>query len=43
MPEKGVLLQPTEKLLTREEIKILCEMFIGAGIDKIRLTGGEVT
>jgi sulfatase maturation enzyme AslB (radical SAM superfamily) len=37
MPEDGILLQKQEKLLTWEELVEIAEMFIGEGIDKIRL------
>ena len=43
MPETGVQLQPDDKILTRKEIKTLGEMFVTAGVNKIRLTGGEVS
>ncbi|CAM9159213.1 unnamed protein product [Ascophyllum nodosum] len=41
MPEDGVDLQPKEKMLTQQEILRLAGMFVDAGVDKIRLTGGE--
>lgn len=42
MPEDGVDLQPQSKMLSRDEIIRLASMFVRAGVDKIRLTGGEV-
>lgn len=42
MPEDGVDLQPQSKMLNQEEILRLARMFVAAGVDKIRLTGGEV-
>jgi len=41
MPKNGVYLQPSENLLTTDEILSLAQMFVKAGVDKIRLTGGE--
>ena len=41
MPEDGVSLTPTEKLLTSAEISHLAELFVKEGVDRIRLTGGE--
>ncbi|CAM9326602.1 unnamed protein product [Discosporangium mesarthrocarpum] len=41
MPESGIDLQPQTKMLTRDEIVRLATMFVHAGVDKIRLTGGE--
>ena len=41
MPPEGVDLNPREKLLTFEEIDRLARLFVGLGVDKIRLTGGE--
>lgn len=41
MPEEGVELQPSEKIMTTEEIIRLASLFVGAGVNKIRLTGGE--
>ncbi|RKP26237.1 hypothetical protein SYNPS1DRAFT_32784 [Syncephalis pseudoplumigaleata] len=43
MPAEGVPLTPTEKLLTSEELQRLARLFVGAGVTKIRLTGGEPT
>lgn len=42
MPAEGVELQPNARLLSTEEIIRAAEMFVAAGVDKIRLTGGEV-
>ncbi|CAM9320497.1 unnamed protein product, partial [Phaeothamnion confervicola] len=41
MPEDGVPLQPAERLLSSEEIARVTAMFAAAGVDKVRLTGGE--
>ena len=41
MPEEGVQLTPRDSLLTTEEIIRLAKLFAAAGINKIRLTGGE--
>ena len=41
MPEEGVQLSPSEKLLTSEEIYRLASLFVREGVSKIRLTGGE--
>ncbi|XP_021378742.1 molybdenum cofactor biosynthesis protein 1-like isoform X1 [Mizuhopecten yessoensis] len=41
MPENGVELTPSQKLLSSEEILRLSEMFVKEGVEKIRLTGGE--
>ncbi len=41
MPAEGVPLQPRENLLTFEEIERLVRLFVAAGVDKVRLTGGE--
>ena len=43
MPEAGVPLSPPEHLLTTPEITYLSELFVGQGVKKIRLTGGEPT
>lgn len=42
MPEDGVDLQPQSKMINQQEILRLASMFVNAGVDKIRLTGGEV-
>eukprot|EP01132_Coremiostelium_polycephalum_P001538 gene1538-1935_t len=41
MPEEGVQLQSNDKILTNEEIVRLSKLFVKAGVDKIRFTGGE--
>ncbi|MES1908919.1 MAG: hypothetical protein MHM6MM_001756 [Cercozoa sp. M6MM] len=41
MPEQGVDLTPTGDLLTRDELSRLTRLFVSAGVQKIRLTGGE--
>ena len=43
MPEGGVELSPTGKLLTDDEVVRLAELFVRTGVTKIRLTGGEPT
>lgn len=43
MPEEGVDLSPSGRLLTTEETLRLARVFVGAGVTKIRLTGGEPT
>jgi cyclic pyranopterin phosphate synthase len=42
MPEEGVDLTEKDKLLTREELNKLLNLFVKAGVVKVRLTGGEV-
>lgn len=41
MPAKGITLVPREEILTFAEIIMLAEIFVGLGIRKIRITGGE--
>ncbi|DAZ93161.1 TPA: hypothetical protein N0F65_005511 [Lagenidium giganteum] len=41
MPEEGVDLQPSDDLLSTPEILRLAGLFADAGVDRIRLTGGE--
>ena len=41
MPAEGVDLTPNSKLLSREELLKISSVFVGGGVDKIRLTGGE--
>ena len=41
MPEEGTTLQPTNKLLSTNELKKLISLFIESGVNKVRLTGGE--
>lgn len=43
MPAEGVELTPNPKLLSQNEIVRLANLFVSAGVDKIRLTGGEPT
>ncbi|KAB5558636.1 molybdenum cofactor biosynthesis protein 1 B [Coniochaeta sp. 2T2.1] len=43
MPEEGIELSPSEKLLTTPEIVLLSSLFVSQGVTKIRLTGGEPT
>ncbi|KAK9765427.1 hypothetical protein K7432_006244 [Basidiobolus ranarum] len=43
MPAEGIDLQPSEKMLTTEEILRLARLFVDQGVTKIRLTGGEPT
>eukprot|EP00873_Tetraselmis_striata_P044321 jgi/Tetstr1/464585/TSEL_009341.t1 len=43
MPEEGIELTPKAEVLTTAEILRLTRMFVDAGVDKIRLTGGEPT
>ncbi|CEP17213.1 hypothetical protein [Parasitella parasitica] len=43
MPEGGVPLTPDAQLLTKDEILRLARLFVGQGVTKIRLTGGEPT
>lgn len=41
MPAEGVPLSPRDHLLSFEEIERIAALFVRAGVDKIRLTGGE--
>ena len=41
MPEEGVNLSPKDHILKADEIIQLGRLFVGEGITKIRLTGGE--
>lgn len=43
MPEEGVELTPRKHLLTAEELARLVQLFALAGVNKVRLTGGEPT
>lgn len=43
MPAEGVPLSPRGALLTRGELARLADVFVRAGVDKVRLTGGEPT
>ncbi len=41
MPAQGVPLTPTRAMLTTDEIERVARAMVGAGVDKVRLTGGE--
>jgi cyclic pyranopterin phosphate synthase len=41
MPEAEYVWLPRQDLLQFEEMSALVDVFTGAGVDKIRLTGGE--
>jgi cyclic pyranopterin phosphate synthase len=41
MPEADYVWLPREDILQFEEIETLVDVFVGLGVDKIRLTGGE--
>ncbi len=41
MPAEGVPLTPTAQMLTTDEIERLARVLVGAGVEKVRLTGGE--
>ncbi len=41
MPEPEYVWLPNEDILSFEEISALTDVFIGLGVDKVRLTGGE--
>jgi GTP 3',8-cyclase len=41
IPEQEYVWLPREDLLHYEEIRALVEIFVGLGVDKVRLTGGE--
>lgn len=43
MPEEGVQLSPSSKILTTDEVVYLAQLFVKEGVRKIRLTGGEPT
>ncbi|KHN70879.1 Molybdenum cofactor biosynthesis protein 1 [Toxocara canis] len=43
MPEEGVPLNPSHKLLSADEIVRIATIFAANGVTKIRLTGGEPT
>jgi len=43
MPEDGVKLTPSEDLLSADEVERLVSVFARAGVNKVRLTGGEPT
>jgi len=41
MPDEEYLFTPTERLMNLSEIEQLADIFVGLGVKKIRLTGGE--
>lgn len=41
MPAAGVPLTPTARTLATDEIERLATLLVGAGVEKVRLTGGE--
>src|SRR5205823_14802794 len=41
MPEADYVWLPREDVLRFEEISTLVDVFVGLGVDKLRLTGGE--
>lgn len=41
LPHGEPPIAPKEQMLSYEEIEYICEIFVGLGIEKIRLTGGE--
>jgi len=41
LPHGEPPIAPKEQMLSFEEIEYVCEIFVGLGIEKIRLTGGE--
>jgi len=41
MPKTGIPLYPKNEILSYEEIQHLSTIFVGLGVEKIRLTGGE--
>jgi len=43
MPEDGVDLTPSSRLMSTEETLRVARLLVGAGVTKIRLTGGEPT
>ena len=43
MPAEGVALTPSARLLSSVELVQLARVFVRAGVNKIRLTGGEPT
>ena len=43
MPEEGIDLTASSHLLTADEVERVARLFVAAGVDKIRLTGGEPT
>ena len=43
VPERGVVFRSRDELMTFEEIERLLGIFVGMGIERVRLTGGEPT
>src|ERR1035437_8908788 len=41
MPEEGIALRPKAEFMNTSEIVRMAEIFVGLGVKKIRLTGGE--
>ena len=41
MPEADYVWLPRHDILSFEEISVLVDLFIGVGVDKVRITGGE--
>ena len=41
LPHGEPPIAPKEQMLSYEEIEFVCDIFVGLGIEKIRLTGGE--
>ena len=41
MPEEGVPLRPKPEFMTTEEVFAIAKTFVGLGVNKIRITGGE--
>lgn len=41
MPEEGIVLRPRSHFMRTHEVLALAETFVGLGVRKIRLTGGE--
>ena len=41
MPEQDYVWLPRQDILTFEEISRLVDVFTGAGVNRVRLTGGE--
>lgn len=41
MPENGIELMPQQHLMTADEVFQIAKVFVGHGVNKIRLTGGE--
>ena len=41
MPEESMEWRPKNEILTYEEIIVLTELFVGMGVNSLRVTGGE--